>query len=221
MPFFLGFDRSAYPGDSLMRLLRTEARVIWTGFYLAPAPSHPQAGWMQKRAFLKGLGYGIAPIYVGQQQRPGPGSHILTTAQGRIDARDAVRLAKRAGFPEQSVLYLDIESGPPASDELVAYYRAWVQGVVENDYSPGVYCSHLLARRFTTEDNRAIPWIFHLKFPNGHTFPLPLPVLDPSQSDFTRARMLQFAQAATIRFSTRTLTPVDLNSSTTADPSIR
>jgi len=220
MPKFPGIDRSGYPGDSLMRLLRTEARVVWTGFYLAPAPSHPQAGWMQKRAFLRDLGYGLAPLYVGQQQG-GPGSHILTAAQGRIDALEAVRLARRAGFPDQSVLYLDIESGPPAAAALMAYYRAWVQGVVAADYTPGVYCSHLLARQFTTADSRAIPWIFHLKFPNGHTFPLPLPVPAPSSSDFTGARMLQFAQAATIRFSSRTLTPVDLDSSTTADPSIR
>jgi hypothetical protein len=221
MPSFLGIDRSAYPGDSVMRLLRTEARVVWTGFYLAPAPSHPQAGWMLKRDFLRGLGYGLAPLYVGQQQRPGPGSHILTAAQGGIDARDAVRLARRAGFPDQSVLYLDIETGPRATTELFAYYRAWVDGVVDNNYTPGVYCSHLLARDFTTADNRAIPWIFHLKFRNGHTFPLPVSVPAPSESDFTRARMLQFAQAATIRFSARTLTPVDLDSSTTADPSIR
>ena len=56
MTFFLGFDTSIYPGDSAMQTLRAQALIAFTGFYLAPAPSHPNASWMQKRAFLAGLG---------------------------------------------------------------------------------------------------------------------------------------------------------------------
>ena len=221
MVFFAGFDRSEYPGDSFMRLLRTEAQVAWTGFYLAPAPSHPNRGWMEKRSFLQELGYGFAPLYVGQQQRPGPGSHILTAIQGRIDARQAVELARQAGFPDHSVLYLDIETGPPASDPFFDYYKAWVQGVTDNGFSPGVYVSHLLASDFLAQDNHAIPWIFHLKFPNGHSFETPVPTPDPSQSNFTRARMMQYAQQGKIRLGNRNLEPIDLNSSITVDPAIR
>src|ERR1043165_1953648 len=103
MPIFLGFDRSEYPGDDVMRLLRTTAQIDFTGFYLAPAPSHPNAGWMSKRAFLAGLGFGFAPIYVGQQQpgAPGhsnPGSHVITAAQGTIDGKNATVLMTHAGF---------------------------------------------------------------------------------------------------------------------------
>src|SRR5262245_57667003 len=58
--FFRGFDRLAYPGNDFMGLLRTQAQVAWTGFYLAPAPSQGNTSWMQKRAFLKDLGYGFA-----------------------------------------------------------------------------------------------------------------------------------------------------------------
>jgi hypothetical protein len=79
MSVFLGFDRSEYPGDTMMSALRTEAHVAWTGFHLAPAPSHSYTGWMLKRSFLVGLGFGFAPIYVGQQQSA-PGSQILTAA---------------------------------------------------------------------------------------------------------------------------------------------
>ena len=62
MPPFLGFDTSIYPGDTAMQTLRTQALVAFTGFYLAPAPSHGDTSWMQKRAFLAGLGYGFAPV---------------------------------------------------------------------------------------------------------------------------------------------------------------
>jgi len=93
MSVFLGFDRSEYPGDSVMKALRTQAQVAWTGFYLAPAPTHKNTGWMLKRSFLAGLGFGFAPIYVGQQQSA-PGSQILTTTQGELDgaAGEASRL---------------------------------------------------------------------------------------------------------------------------------
>jgi hypothetical protein len=46
---FLGFNRSEYPGDSVLMALRAEAHIAWTGFYLAPAPSHVNTGWMQFR----------------------------------------------------------------------------------------------------------------------------------------------------------------------------
>src|SRR5262245_38171774 len=116
MAIFLGFDRSAYPGDNIMQLLRNAAHLDFTGFYLAPAPSHPDTSWMGKRAFLAGLGYGFAPVYVGQQQPPppghqSPGSHIITAAQGTIDGKNATDLAGHAGFGPNSVIYLDIETG--------------------------------------------------------------------------------------------------------------
>ncbi|HKQ06524.1 MAG TPA: glycoside hydrolase domain-containing protein [Blastocatellia bacterium] len=221
MSFFLGFDRSEYPGDDFMRSLKSQSQVSWTGFYLAPAPSHSDTSWMQNRAFLQDLGFGFAPIYVGQQQLPGPGSHVLTTVQGQSDAGEAVDLAQQAGFPRSSVLYLDIECGPPATDKLFDYYVAWVQGIIDNGYSPGVYCSHLLAAEFLARDDRPVPWIFHLKFPNGHTFAPPLPMIDPAQSTFNGASMMQYAQNGKLVLDSTSIRPVDLNSGLVEDPSIK
>ncbi|HXU39402.1 MAG TPA: LysM peptidoglycan-binding domain-containing protein [Blastocatellia bacterium] len=215
---FLGFDRLEYPGDAFMRVLRAEAQVSWTGFYLAPAPSQGSTTWMEKRAFLKGLGFGFAPIYVGQQQRQVRGSHLLTAAQGGSDGENAVALAKRAGFPEASVLYLDIETGPPPEPALLTYYKSWVQGVTDNGFTPGVYCSHLLPPALL-QHAQAVVWIFHLKFDNGSTFSPPLPLIDPSQSTFTGARMMQYAQQGSLTIGGRTLSPIDLDSSHKADPS--
>jgi hypothetical protein len=214
---FFGFDTSHYPGDEMMALLCREARMSWTGFYLAPAPSHGDESWMQKRAFLSSLGLGFAPVYVGQQQS-GPGSHILTGAQGAIDGENATELAIEADFPAGSVLYLDIETGPPVEPAFLTYYKTWVQAVIDAGYSPGVYCSHLLADQFIAQDDRAIPWVFQVQTMGGN-LTLPLPAPDPSQSTFAGARLLQFAQNCTVTIETTSIGPVDLDTALMPDPS--
>ena len=40
-----------------MQLLRDKAQQVFTGFYLGPAPSHGDDGWMDRRDFLIGLGF--------------------------------------------------------------------------------------------------------------------------------------------------------------------
>ena len=219
MPISIGFDRSAYPGDAVMQLLRTQAQIDFTGFYLAPAPSHHDQGWMSKRAFLQGLGLGFAPIYVGQQQSP-PGSLNLTAAQGTTDGSNAADLARTAGFPDGSVLYLDVETGPPVHTPFIVYYKAWVQSVLDNGFSPGVYCSHHLAAQFIGADNRAVPWVFQLPSLGGNFAP-PLPRPDPSHSSFAAAKVLQHAQNAKLTMGSTVVNPVDLNSALMADPSVK
>jgi hypothetical protein len=219
MTLFLGFDRSQYPGDAMMQSLRTQAGLAWTGFYLAPAPSHGDGGWMQKRALLQSFGYGFAPVYLGQQQG-GPGSHKLSAQQGTLDGQNAAQLAAQAGFPQQSVVYLDIETGPPLQSAFLDYYAAWTQSVVANDYTPGVYCSYLLAAQLQARDARPVFWVFRLKFPMSATITAPVAPPDPTQSGFSDATLLQFAQNVTLRLPNGTqITPVDLDSSTSADPS--
>lgn len=218
MTIYCGFDTGEYPGDELMQLLRTEAQMAWTGFYLAPAPSHHDTGWMDKRSYLNQLGYGFAPVYLGQQQS-GPGSHILTAAQGSLDGANAAELARQAGFPAQSVLYLDIETGPPAEPEFFDYYQAWVQGVIDSGFQPGMYCSHLLASDFLAKDDRTIPWVFQLMYPENHSFDVPMPAPDPSQST-AQAKVLQYAQNCTLVVGSTKVSPVDLDSALMPDPSV-
>ena len=220
MSVFLGFDRSDYPGDAVMKLLRTQAKLAFTGFYLAPAPSHSDVSWMGKRSFLSGLGFGFAPVYVGRQVS-GPGASLQSASQGEDDGADAAQLAAQAGFPKSSVLYLDIESGPPAPQLLVGYYQAWVQGVIDSGFSPGVYCSHLLASQFMSADDRAAVWVFQLKSSAPQTFSPPLPAPDPASSSFSGARILQFAQNGTLELGNQQVTPVDLDTAVVADPSVR
>src|ERR1700691_4592878 len=74
MPGIPAFDRSDYPGDDVMTWLRAHTNLQWCGYYFAPAPSHGDTSWMARRSALVAAGWGIAPIYVGQQIT-GPGSH--------------------------------------------------------------------------------------------------------------------------------------------------
>lgn len=218
MTIFLGLDTAVYPGDNLMKLARTQANIAFTGFYLGPAPSHSDTSFMKKRALLAGLGYGFAPVYVGQQQS-GPGSHNLSAKQGTIDGKNAAQLMSAAGFADSSVVYLDIETGPPATPAFFDYYTAWVQAVAGGGFSPGVYVSHLLAAQFLAHESSAVPWVFQLQFTGGHVFAPPLPAPDPAASGFSGAKVLQFAQNCTLRVGGSQISPVDLDTAVVPDPS--
>ena len=120
-----GFDRSQYPGAAKMALLKSSTNLVWCGFYLAPSPSHKDKGWMGQRATLVGQGWGIAPIYVGQQVIP-PGSQRPSTAQGTTDGKDAADLAAQAGFAGGTCVYLDLENGPPLPTKLSIIGCQWL-----------------------------------------------------------------------------------------------
>lgn len=222
---YAGIDRSEYPGDAMMQQLWSSTNLTWTGFYLAPAPSHPNKSWMTRYAFLRNIGWGIAPIYVGQQQPEpnSPGSHNVNAAQGFIDAADAVMLATNAGIPLGSVLYLDIETGGPIQPGLADYYRSWTQGVITGGFRPGLYCSYLLAKQFYNMDRRPVFWTFNINlFPTGPTsiYQPPLPAPEPAFSTIEFATVWQFAQNVVLRLKNgQSLAPVDLNSSSVRDPS--
>src|SRR5579863_9317386 len=86
---FFGFEKKGFPGVAQLAWLKANTNLGWCGYYLGPAPRHPDARWMGQRAALQSAGWGIAPIYVGLQLG-GRGSHIVTQAQGAIDGSDAV-----------------------------------------------------------------------------------------------------------------------------------
>src|ERR1700687_2414017 len=157
----LGLDRSGYPGDAVMQSLFDSTSMAFTAAYLGPAPSHPPADWMPAIPVLKSMGWGLVPVYVGQEVI-GPGSHTVTAAQGVTDAQDAANLASSAGLDAGSVLYLDIENGgmmpntPPNAQ--VDYVTSWVNEVSTNtSYSPGVYCSSVQTAQQVTNKVGAIP----------------------------------------------------------------
>lgn len=213
-----GFDASGYPGDATMAELKHTTNFEWCGFYLGPAPSHPDAGWMTKRATLKAQGWGFAPVYVGQQVT-GPGEHMVTAAHGSEDGNNAAQLMLHAGFPSGGIVYLDLENGPPFGTAQQAYVGAWVDAVIEAGFSAGIYCSFLFAAEVAKLRPATRIWAFHVPTVSLHRvagtkFPTP----DPATSGFAGAAIWQLDDSAEISVGGKTLL-VDLDSADTADPS--
>lgn len=230
--FFAGFDRLDYPGDTFMKALYDNTNLCWCGFYLAPAPSQGNTSWMLKRSYLQQMGWGFAPIYVGQQT-VGKGSHVVTAAQGKLDAQDAAKLASAAGFDTGSILFLDIEQGPPAQKDILDYYDAWVTELEDHtNYSPGVYCSFFQVAQ-SLKDKNSLPhfWVFNVNKYTcgpakggyqqvGNSTPFPAP--DPAGSGVPFAQLWQFVQGVSgcnVKAGGHTVANFDFDSSTSQDPS--
>jgi hypothetical protein len=213
---FAGFDSLAYPGDAMMQWLKSNTNFSFVGFYLAPAPSRPTSGWMGKRDVLIGQGWGLGPLYVGQQEPGQPGSHDLTAAQGKLDGLDAVHLMSLAGFPQGTVIYLDCEQGGAASSAVKAYVGAWVDNV--SGYTAGIYCSHTTAASLLAIRPNVKIWTWNIKQPApGPNFPAPA----PSGSGVPQATVWQYYQNTNTTFHGAPVPTlkIDLDSASVADPS--
>jgi hypothetical protein len=214
-----GMDTSTYPGDSIMAELRAKTNLVWTGFYLAPAPSHPGTSWMGKRALLLQQGWGLAPLYVGQQES-GPGSHHVSAAQGTLDGDNAVALAQQAGFPAGSIVYLDVETGGPLSTAMRGYVQNWCARLSAGGFVPGAYLSHTSA----DSTRQAVPglklWVFRVRTADTNTEKDP-PFRSslPSESGVADAIAWQWAQNCKIAAGGGGHQLVDLDTASTADPS--
>jgi Domain of unknown function (DUF1906) len=215
---YAGFDSLAYPGDAMMQWLKSHTNLSFVGFYLAPAPSRPTSGWMDKYATLAAQGWGFAPVYVGQQEASQPGSHILTAAQGTKDGQAAIGLMRTAGFPPRSVVYLDCEQGGRASPAVQGYVGAWVDAVAPSSYTPGIYCSYTTAASLLAIRPNVCAWVWHITNPApGPTFPTP----NPSSSGASTAVVWQYFQNTTVQFpgAPSSSLKIDLDSASVADPS--
>lgn len=158
---FAGFDIAAYPGDAAMRAWTHPASpYYWTGYYL-PAPCHRDVTWSGKYSTIRSMGWGVAAIYVGQQdwtQIPAAAigaaasraneelvtcsATLLSVDQANAEAADAIARMQADGFPAGSVIFLDVEYVTTVTSSLLDYYRAWISAVVrDGHYRPGVYAA--------------------------------------------------------------------------------
>lgn len=154
---FPGFDTMFYPGDDVMARWRAESPYRWVGYYLR-SPCHPRETWLGKRTALEGMGWGLAVLYVGEQDwrhiaggATGPGltppgeaprctPDNLTAERAAADAADVDRALAGDGFPPGTVVYLNVERVERVTPELTAYVAAWVGGVLDGGrYVPALY----------------------------------------------------------------------------------
>ena len=218
MAAYPGFDSDAYPGDSQIDWLRSHTNLIWCGIYLAPAPSHHDTSWMGKRARLAQAGWGLVPIYVGQQVNP-PGSLDPSAATGAADGAQAAELAASEGFANGTAIYLDLENGPPFQSPQTDYVQAWCAAVAAAAFQPGVYCSHLIADEVATLVPGAEIWAFKVATTESHPVAGPnYPTSDPSGSGYADAAIWQLGQNCQITVENGQTLMVDLDTATSPDP---
>lgn len=214
MSNFAGFDIDIYPGAEIMQAIKSATNMAWTAYYLAPAPARENASWMGARAALAVQGWGLAPVFLGQQAdcwKPDsfPQAHKLTAAQGLADAASACNLALREGFVEGSYIYLDWEDGSALGADALTYLDAYTRGIVTGRYSAGFYCSHLVApqiRQMVQKIDSSLQarlWVFKIDSDTGQRYSgdlvnFPTTDLDPAYSliwawQFTQDRTGVFA----------------------------
>jgi hypothetical protein len=219
-PAYLGFDASGYPGDDVMTAFwhGNGTPFYFTGFYLAPAPAHGDTGWMSKRSFLAGLGYGFIILYVGRQ------TTNLTYSQGQADGDNAASLANQAGFTK-AVIYLDVEAGAGSiTPALLSYIDGWLDKI--DSYSawlPGVYCSYKTNadQIKNSRPNMSIHfYVWNLNSPPSPGCSTNVGSLKPSDSGVSYAACWQYAQNCHNQtYNGKTINPIDLDLSKSKNPS--
>ncbi|HEY3927832.1 MAG TPA: glycoside hydrolase domain-containing protein [Candidatus Koribacter sp.] len=75
----LGFDRNDYPGDNLLPALRKTFE--WTGYWLNNPPGANQNTWAGKRNIVKAAGFGFAVLYNGRVDKELKGKNATQIGQ--------------------------------------------------------------------------------------------------------------------------------------------
>lgn len=200
---YLGFDRNDYPGDGNLRALRQT--FSYAGYWLNNPPGQTTNTWRGKRALLAAAGFGYLVLFNGRldkELRGGDAQHLA-----RVDAENAILLARSEGFPARTVIFLDVEEGGRMLPEQKAYIYTWVDEVSAAGFRAGVYCSGIPAQEgnaaiVTAEDIRENAqgrniayWITNDRCPPspGCVFPKQPP--HPAQGGVAFANLWQFAQS--------------------------
>src|SRR6202049_1886251 len=134
----LGYDRTNYPGDENLKILRQT--FSYTGFWLNPPPSATSNTWRGKRRTLQSAGFGFLVLFNGRLFNELK-SVSYASKLGKSDAQAAVAAARREGFPARTIIFLDQEQGGRMLPEQKAYIYAWVDAVTAGGFLAGIYCS--------------------------------------------------------------------------------
>ena len=144
MAIFVGIDTFSYPGDGIMKSLKENTDITWTGFYLG-------TNWKTHYPDLTRWGWGTAPIYTGKNPQSDGLTKVVVAARskkgsvndalyanGGRDGAEAVRQAQNASIPTQRIIYFDVER-TFADMNWFHYFRGWSRAVVDANYGVGLY----------------------------------------------------------------------------------
>jgi len=209
--FHAGLDADQFDLAKLGQIKAAHPEIAFCAAYLV-APSHPNAGWMGQHAAVRALGLNTVPVFVGQEVA-GPGSHIVTAAQGVLDGQRAAAMMAGEGYPAGSFVYLDLEYPDPESD----YLTAWLATVEAAGWGGGVYGSHEIAAEIAQAHPEARIWAFEVPTVERTNWArAPFGAFDPAGCGYAGATLWQHADNVLL---TDFNYLVDLDVSTLADPS--
>ncbi len=202
---YLGFDRNDYPGDARLPILRRT--FAFAGYWLNVPPGATNNTWTGKRELVKDAGFGFLVLFNGRLDKELRKSNDVS-ALGRSDATSAIASARRDGFPEGTLIFLDQEEGGRMLPEQKAYLYAWVDAINAGGYRAGIYCSGIAAPEgkginiITAEDIRQnagtrkiVYWVTNDACPPSPGCAFPSHAPPPSQSGVGFAEVWQFAQS--------------------------
>jgi len=148
-----GFDTRTYPGDAAMQTWLQESPYRWVGYYLQ-APCYTGTSWVGTRERIATIGWGIAPLFVGEQDwsaiQPGDTTvaeqgarcttQNLTPEQGAAHAVAADSTMHAEGFPPGTPVFLDVERMERVSRAMEEYVDAWFREMLAlGRYTPALY----------------------------------------------------------------------------------
>lgn len=201
---YWGFDRNEYPGDEAMAALQKQFTFV--GYWLSPPPGAKTNSWAGKRSVLTAQGYGFVLLYAARPE--GSVKNIrASAAYGQADAKRASELATKEGFGEGWTIFLDIEEGGRFSDVRHAYFKAWAEGLTQEHYRPGFYCSGIVVNEgggskvISADDIRehlgsnAAYWVFNDACPPSPGCMNAKDVLVPAMSGVTYATVWQITRS--------------------------
>ena len=138
---YLGFDRNDYPGDENLPALRRT--FSFAGYWLNVPPRAASNPWLGKRKTIKAAGFGFLVLFNGRLDAELKKADAAEL--GRSDAEAALATARREGFPNRTIIFLDQEEGGRMLPEQKAYIYAWVDSVNAGGFRAGIYCSGIAA----------------------------------------------------------------------------
>jgi hypothetical protein len=202
---YLGFDRNDYPGDENLKTLRQT--FSYAGYWLNNPPGERSNNWSGHRQKLEDAGFGFLVLFNGRLYADLKNTSRATSL-GKSDGRDAISVARKEGFPRETVIFLDQEQGGRLLPEQKAYLFTWIDTVIAAGFRAGVYCSGIPAKEdggksiITADDirqnagSRKIAyWVTNDGCPpsGGCVFPKQAP--SPAVSGIDFAEVWQYAQS--------------------------